>query len=113
MQKAKEAFRAVNHHKSDAETVEKAITFLENADFFERLNQPEERDRAFRTSIIKGYSEMLPDIEEVKKYLSRVLSAEPYEWLGLPEVDKKIEKMAEAKYNQVGYEKALEKIDSM
>jgi len=113
MQKAKEAFRAVNHHKSDSETVEKAIAFLENADFFDRLNQPEERDKAFRTAIIKGYSEMLPDIEEVKKYLSRVLSAEPYEWVGLSEVDKNIQKMAKAKYDRGGYEKALEKIDNM
>lgn len=112
MKKAKEAFHAINYHKSDSEAVEKAIAFLENADFFGKLNQPEERDKAFRTFIIKGYSEMLPDIEEVKKYLSK-LSAEPYEWFGLPEVDKKIKQMAEAKYNQVGYEKALEKIDSM
>ena len=56
---------------------------------------------------------MLNDIDEVKQYLSNKISAEPYEWYGLPEVDKRLKQMAEAKYNQGGCEKALEKIENM
>lgn len=113
MQAAKVAFSAVNRQKPDATAIDKAIEYLESATFFDRLRYPEERDKAFRSTIIKGYSVMLPDINEIKSYLSRVITADPYEWLGLPEVDKKLKQMAEAKYNQGGCDKALEKIDSM
>lgn len=56
---------------------------------------------------------MLADISEVKNYLNRVITADPYDWFGLPEVDKKLRQMAEAKYNQGGCDKAIEKIDNM
>ena len=56
---------------------------------------------------------MLTDVDEVKQYLDSRISAEPYDWFGLPEVDKKLRQMAEAKYNQSGCGKALEKIDQM
>ena len=38
---------------------------------------------------------------------------EPYDWFQLPAVNEKLRKMAEAKYNQEGAAKALEKIDEM
>lgn len=113
MQAAKAAFGTINRQKSDAQSIDKAIDFLENAIFFEHLKDAVARDRAFKENIIKGYAVMLTDIAEVKSYLSRVITAEPYDWLGLPEVDKKLRQMAEAKYNQGGCDKALEKIDNM
>lgn len=113
IQAARAAFGAVNRQKPDAASIDKAIAFLENATFFDKLKSENERDKAFRSSIIKGYSVMLTDVAEVKNYLSRVIAADPYEWFGLPEVERKIRQMAEAKYNQSGCNKALEKIDSM
>lgn len=113
MQAARAAFGAINRQKPDAASIDSAIAFLENATFFEKLKSKEECDRAFRVSIIKGFSVMLTDITEVKNYLSRVITSDPYEWFGLPEVEKKLRQMAEAKYNQGGCDKALEKIDSM
>ena len=57
---------------------------------------------------------MLTDVDEVKQYLrSRILTADPYDWFGLPEVDRRLEQMAEAKYSQTGCDMALEKIDRM
>ena len=56
---------------------------------------------------------MLNDIDEVKRYLDSRIKADPYDWFGLPEVDKKLKQLAEAKYNQGGCDKALEKIDNM
>ena len=56
---------------------------------------------------------MLTDIFEVKAFLNRRLNSEPYDWFGLPEVDKKLEQMAEDKYNREGCTRALEKIDNM
>lgn len=113
MEVAKNAFSALNGTQVGASSVENAIKFLETADFYGKLKSAEERDKAFKTYIIKGYDILLTDLNEVKEYLDRVVSATPYDWLGLPEVDRKIKKMAEAKYSESGYEKALEKIDSM
>ena len=56
---------------------------------------------------------MLTNVEEVKQYLTNRMSSDPYDWFGLPEVDEKLKKMAEAKYNETGCDRALEKIDSM
>lgn len=113
MQAARAAFSTINRLKPDASSIEKAIEFLENATFYDCLNNEMERDKAFCDAVIKDYSVMLTDIDEVRTYLNGIISDDPYEWLGLPEVDKKLKKMAEAKYNQGGYEKALERIDSM
>jgi len=113
MQTARAAFSTINRLKPDASSIEKAIEFLENATFYDCLNNEMERDKAFCDVVIKDYSVMLTDIDEVRTYLNGIISDDPYEWLGLPEVDKKLKKMAEAKYNQGGYEKALERIDSM
>ena len=33
---------------------------------------------------------MLTDIHEVKDYLDSHVTAEPYDWFGLPEIDKKL-----------------------
>lgn len=113
IQAARAAFGAINRQKPDATAIDSAIAFLDTASFFDRIKNEEERDKSFRSNIIKGLSPMLADISEVKNYLNRVITAEPYDWFGLPEVDKKLHQMAEAKYNQGGCDKALEKIDSM
>lgn len=113
IQAARTAFGAVNRQKPDASSIDKAIEFLEKGTFYDRLINEEDRDKAFCNSVIKGYSVMLTDVGKVKEYLDRVVSAEPYEWFGLPEVDKKLKQMAEAEYNKSGCDKALEKIDSM
>ena len=56
---------------------------------------------------------MLTDIDGLNQYLDSRITPEPYDWFGLPEVDKKLQQMAEAKYNQEGCTRALEKIDGM
>lgn len=61
----------------------------------------------------KSFAVMLTDIDEVKSFLNSRISSEPYEWFGLPEVDKKLEQMAEDKYIREGCTRALEKIDGM
>lgn len=113
MQKAQAAFRAANQKNPDAASVDKAMAYFASAGFFSLLSNEEALDKAFRDSIIKNYAVMLTDIQAVKDYLDRRISAEPYDWFGLPEVDKRLREMAEAKYNQGGCNIALEKIDKM
>lgn len=113
VQSAKVAFGAINKKRPDASSIESAIEFLDKADFFERIGSKEERDKAFRSSVVKSYATMLNDMDEVRTYLDKAITSDPYDWFGLPEVEKKLHQMAEAKYNQSGCDKALEKIDSM
>ena len=113
VQAARTAFETINRQKPDADSVDKAISYIETATFFDRLNDEEERNKAFNVNIIKGLSTMLNDITEVKDYLDNYITAEPYDWYGLPELDKRLHKMAEAEYNKSGCEKALQKIDRM
>lgn len=113
VQTARAAFDTINKSHPDAASIEKAIAYLEKASFYDVMNDQQALDRIFREGIIKSYAVMLTDIDEVKRYLNSRISAEPYEWFGLPEVDKKLEQMAEDKYVREGCMKALEKIDGM
>lgn len=111
--KAKTAFGAVNRAKSDEATIDKAMEYFSTAKFFDLLADDAALDKAFRDCIIKSYAVMLTDIQEVKDYLDSRITADPFDWFGLPEVDKKLRQMAEAKYNQGGCDRALAKIDEM
>lgn len=103
----------MNKSHPDAQSIEKATAYLESADFFAVLNDANALDMAFRENIIKNYAVMLTDIDEVKEYLDRAITSDPYDWFGLPEVDKRLKQMAEAKYSQTGCSRALKKIDEM
>lgn len=111
--KARSAFAAVNRAKPDESSVDKALEYFTTAKFFDVLADEKALDEAFRAGIIKAYAVMLTDIQEVKDYLNSHISADPYDWFGLPEIDKKLKQMAEAKYNQGGCDQALAKIDDM
>lgn len=113
VRQARAAFETLNKNHPDGSAIEKAKEYLEKATFYKLLEDQEALDRIFTESIIRNYAVMLTDIDEVKHYLDNRISSEPYDWFGLPEVDKKLQQMAEAKYNQGGSEKALEKIDNM
>lgn len=111
--KAKAAFGAVNRPKADEQSIDRAMEYFASAKFFDLLDDAAALDKAFQNSIISSYSVMLTDIQEVKDYLDSHITAEPFEWFGLPEIEKKLRQMAEAKYNQGGCERALAKIDEM
>lgn len=113
VQTAKKAFDAINKNTSNETAIKDALNYIENATFYDVLNDEDELNRIFKESIIKNYSVLLTDIDEVKNELRNRISVDPYEWFGLPEVDRKIKQMAEAKYIQDGSSKALEKIDNM
>lgn len=110
---ARTAFDTLNRSHPDAASVTKAKEYLEGASFYSVMGDKNALNEIFTATIIKDYAIMLTDVDEVKDYLDSRLAAEPYDWFGLPEVDKKLRQMAEAKYNQGGSVKALEKIDEM
>lgn len=106
-------FATINSNKADAKDISDAITFLENAKFFDSLNDASQRDKMFVKNIIRDNAVMLSDITEVKDYLRSHVTDVPYHWLGSPSVQSTLNKMAEAKYNKDGYEIAFQKIDQM
>jgi len=111
---ARAVFETMARKQPDPDSVDRAMKFLEGADFFERLGNGEERDRAFREKIVKSYSVMLENLDDVRDYLIKKLpNCEPYDWLDLPEVDKRLEEKAEYEYNATGCDKAMEKIENM
>lgn len=111
--KARRAFAVLDKRHPSADEVRQAKEYLEKAEFYSVMNDQVELDRIFSRSIIKNNAVMLNDVNEVKQYLENKIDADPYDWFGSPEVDKKLNQMAEAKYNQGGYNKALGKIDEM
>ena len=114
VQAARKAFETINKANSDKMTVDNSIIFLENADFFEKLDNVDERNRAFVRCIIKNYSVILTDIDEIKDYITQRMSGtDPYDWFGLPEVEKYVKQLAESKYIHGGSDKALSIIDKM
>lgn len=111
--KAKAAFGTVNRAKADEASIDRALEYFATAKFFDIMDDNFALDKAFIDSIIKSYAVMLTDIQEVKDYLDSHITVEPFDWFGLPEIDKKLRQMAEAKYNQGGCDRALAKIDEM
>lgn len=111
--KAKEAFDAVQRNTVDKATVDRALDYLQEATFYDKLVNEEERDYSFRKYIIKGYDIMLPNVQEVKEYLNNKVSAEPYDWYQSADVDTKLTTLAEHEYSIKGSTQALALIDQM
>lgn len=106
-------FATINSNKADAKDISDAITYLENAKFFDFLSDASQRDKMFVKNIIRDNAVMLSNIAEVKDYLRSHVTDVPYYWFGSPSVQSTLNKMAEAKYNKDGYEITFQKIDQM
>ena len=106
-------FATINSNTADAMDISEAITYLENAKFFDFLSDASQRDKMFVKNIIRDNAVMLSNIAEVKDYLRSHVTDVPYYWFGSPSVQSTLNKMAEAKYNKDGYEIAFQKIDQM
>lgn len=106
-------FATINSNKADAKDISDAITYLENAKFFDFLSDASQRDKMFVKNIIRDNAVMLSNIAEVKDYLRSHVTDVPYYWFGSPSAQSTLNKMAEAKYNKDGYEIAFQKIDQM
>ena len=110
---AKNMFGIITAYASpDAET-DKAITYFENATFYENLDNPVERDRCFKERIIGDYSIMLGDIEAVRNELSAGVPLKAYDWMDNSNIQNKLKTMAEKQYRLKGRERAMAVIDKM
>lgn len=111
--KAKSALDTIGNKVATEQSIEKAISYLKDAEFLKNLSDEHLLNNLFIKCIVKDYSVLLTDLDEVKEYLLQHISLEPYDWYGLPEVDRRLKQMAEAKYQTRGVNNALEMIDNL
>ncbi len=111
---ARQVFDILNRRQMVATDVQKATDYLEkHNDLFDRLKDQDEIDKQFKNKIVKSYSVLLDDMQEVRSYLSSAVDTEPYDWYGNMTVDNKLKELADYKYQESGCNKALAKIDEM
>lgn len=110
---AKKAFEVIGKKQPEKSEVEQALEFFEHTNLFDKLSDQRCRDEAFKLYVIKSYSVLLDDVDDVRSKLRNIMSVEPYDWYGLPEIENKIKQMAEYKYNESGCDKALDIIRDM
>ena len=110
---ARKVFGAINSKTKDESTITTALDYLDKLTYVQKLNNKEDRDKAFRDVFLEEFSELFDDVDEVRTYLQNHISDSPYHWLGNKAVTAKIKTMANAKYNESGYGKAKKVIDEM
>lgn len=111
---AHRVFDTINMTNPDGSDVKFALEFLQTkAKFLGDLADKGKIDAAFKRDIIGRFIAVLPDIDEVRSRLETVIPLEHYQWYSNPTVLREVEKFAQARYNQGGSDKVLEKIDKM
>lgn len=105
-------FSTLNNARPNAEDVDKAAAMLERADFFDRLADPEARDRCFRERVVGDYSVLLTDLNAVRERL-RTLRDPAYYWFDNSTVRNSIKSMFDKEYTLRGQDKALQTVESM
>lgn len=109
---AKKAFAVLNSSVHTDMDIKTTIDFLNNATFFEIINNSEYREACFRKKILGIYASILKDTNVVKDSID-ALGYEVYEWSDNPMVEDKVKKLADAEYNAGGSDIALSTIDKM
>lgn len=111
---ARIVFELIGTQTNDKSKIDDAINYLNNFKYYDDLNNSFVRDAAFRKTILKTYSTLIDDINDVKlKIKSKFPTINPYYWLGNAEIDKYIEKIAYQKYISGVSSKVNAIIDSM
>lgn len=106
-------FETINNLNPTDKDIEKALLYLGKFNHWSELGSEEARDKAFQQKMLGDNAVMLDDVKEVRRYLDSHVSEAPYYWYGNAQVMKLIGEYAQSKYHKNGFEKAMQKIDSM
>lgn len=109
---AKKVFAVLNSSTQTEAEIKSALAFLQEATFFEQIENPAYRDQCFIKRIVGSYVRLLPDISAVRSALDS-LSVDAYDWCDDPSVQAKVKSMASAEYNAGGSDEAKRVIDGM
>lgn len=110
---AKSMFSIILAYASSDADITKAIDYLENATFYDRLNDPAERDRCFMQRVVGDYDIMLKDADSVRKNLLGSIPDKVYNWMDNSAVKNRLKILAEKQYKLNGCERAMAVIDKM
>lgn len=110
---ARKVFGAINSKTKDESTITTALDYLDKLTYVQKLNNKEDRDKAFRDVFLEEFSELFDDIDEVELTFRTISQIRRIIGLGNKAVTAKIKTMANAKYNESGYGKAKKVIDEM
>ncbi|MDR1321234.1 MAG: hypothetical protein LBK56_07390 [Gracilibacteraceae bacterium] len=111
---ARRAFGAINRNNPEDGEVKFALEFLQRkASFLNDLGDKSKIDAVFIRDIIGRFLVILPDADAVRSKLEAVVTTLPYDWYGDPIVRCEVEKFAQARYNQGGNERVLDRIEKM
>ena len=114
---AREMFQIVRSAAPSKTEAEKALEYLQKADFYDRLaDTPEgaaERDRCFTERVIGSRSILLDNPHQVRDYLASRSGESPYEWMDNRTVQNCLHELLDREYKLIGYERVKERIDRM
>ena len=111
--RARSMLKIVDEKSPATEDVDKALQYLQKADFYDRLQDEAERDRCFMERVVGDYAVMLGDAASVRKYIRAHVSDAPHFWMDNQTVTNQIHNCADQAYKTKGCEEALEIIDKM
>ena len=112
--KVRAVFRCITSSNPTEADAKRALDFLSQASFYERLADETIRDKCFKQRIIGGYSVLLTDIGVVRRDLSENLVHDrPYDWMDNSSVQNHLRKMADKQYKLTGSDLAMQVIDRM
>ena len=106
-------FDTINGQITGKDKIDDAIEYLCRFKYFADLNDVTKRDVAFRKCILKSYSTLIDDINDIKSSIKSKNTTPPYYWLGSTEIEEYIKNIAFQKYNNGGSSKVNAVIDSM
>lgn len=112
---ARSMFSIIMRNNPTEADAKKAMAYLENAGFYSRLSDGNERDKCFMERIVKDYSILLQDAAKVRSKLRSTVSSfdKVYDWMDNSTVQNQIRKMADMQYKLTGCEQAMEVINQM
>lgn len=73
---ARKVFGAINSKTKDENTITTALDYLDKMTYVQKLNNKEDRDKAFRDVFLEEFSELFDDVDEVRTYLQNHISDE-------------------------------------
>ena len=110
---ARDAFATILAYAASDADITKAINYLETATFYDRLNDPNERDRCFMERVVGDYAIMLKNADSVRKSLIGSIPDKAYNWMDNSAVKNRLKVLAEKQYKLSGCERAQAIIDKM
>ena len=111
--KAKRVFDVIMKNSPTEAEANFALDYLNQADFYDTLNDTQARDNFFALRFLKDYRHVLSDIEMVRKSLLASSRVPPFLWMENPIIQNQIETLAKKQYELHFRERVFALIDKM